>query len=109
MEKIYQDLQFLVEKVNSKFNLSKKENKKETNKMVLVTEINFSNPEEYLEKTGRRFRITKEQKARGLTREQAFDEFLVTLKEKLNSIPVSEAPTTDTTTVETPVVEAGQQ
>jgi len=108
MEKIYQDLQFLVEKVNSKFNLSKKENKKETNKMVLVTEINFSNPEEYLEKTGRRFRITKEQKARGLTREQAFDEFLVTLKEKLNSIPVSEAPTTETP-VETPVVEAGQQ
>tara|TARA_R100000458_G_C8252259_1_gene228965 strand:+ start:1080 stop:1295 length:216 start_codon:yes stop_codon:yes gene_type:complete len=32
--------------------------------------------EEYKEKTGKRFRMTKEQKSRGLSREEAFKEFL---------------------------------
>ena len=34
------------------------------------------NPESYKEKTGKRFRMTKDQKTRGLSREQAFKEFI---------------------------------
>ena len=40
---------------------------------------------EYKQKTGKRFRMTKEQKQRGLSREEAFEEFLDKLDEELNS------------------------
>ena len=36
----------------------------------------FANPDEYRKATGRRFRMTREQKARGITRQEAFAEFL---------------------------------
>ena len=35
----------------------------------------YSSIQDYTEKTGKRFRMTKDQKARNLSREQAFDEF----------------------------------
>jgi len=36
--------------------------------------LKYSNIEEYTEQTGKRFRMTKDQKERGLTREEAFTE-----------------------------------
>ena len=36
----------------------------------------FESIEHYTQSTGKRFRITKEQKARGISREEAFQEFL---------------------------------
>jgi len=36
----------------------------------------FSDPEDYRERTGKRFRMTKDQKDRELSREEAFSEFL---------------------------------
>lgn len=35
-----------------------------------------STPEEYKVATGKRFRMTKEQKSRGLTRQEAFNEYV---------------------------------
>lgn len=40
------------------------------------TYLEYESPEDYREKTGKRFRMTKDQKARGLLREEAFEEFL---------------------------------
>lgn len=37
-------------------------------------ELFYESIEEYTTKTGKRFRMNKEQKERGLTREEAFDE-----------------------------------
>tara|TARA_R110000868_G_scaffold13711_1_gene63538 strand:- start:12738 stop:12950 length:213 start_codon:yes stop_codon:yes gene_type:complete len=36
----------------------------------------YQNIKQYTELTGKRFRMTKEQKTRNLTRDQAFDEFV---------------------------------
>tara|TARA_R110002051_G_scaffold309096_1_gene381509 strand:- start:748 stop:969 length:222 start_codon:yes stop_codon:yes gene_type:complete len=36
----------------------------------------YSTPEMYKEKTGKRFRMTKEQKTRGMSRKEAFEEFI---------------------------------
>mgnify|MGYP003127611816 CR=1 FL=1 len=36
----------------------------------------YESIEEYTEKTGKRFRMTKDQKLRGLTRDAAFKEFI---------------------------------
>lgn len=36
----------------------------------------FLNPEDYSNKTGKRFRMTKAQKESGVTREQAFQQFM---------------------------------
>lgn len=44
-------------------------------------EIIYENIEDYTSKTGKRFRLTKDQKERGLTREEAFSE-LFPSKEK---------------------------
>jgi len=38
--------------------------------------------DDYKKKTGKRFRITRQQKEAGLTREQAFKEYMETLMEK---------------------------
>jgi len=38
--------------------------------------------DEYKSRTGKRFRMTKEQKSRGLSRDEAFTEFVNTKKEK---------------------------
>lgn len=42
----------------------------------------FLNPDDYRAKTGKRFRMTPDQKARGITREEAFQEFLHKMLEK---------------------------
>jgi len=42
----------------------------------------FLDPTDYKAKTGRRFRMSPEQISRGLTREQAFQEFVQKLMEK---------------------------
>jgi len=39
----------------------------------------YSDPSEYTERTGKRFRMTKEQKERGLSRDDAFQEFVAGL------------------------------
>ena len=39
-------------------------------------EAEYDSPEDYKNKTGKRFRMTKDQKGRGLTRDEAFKEFL---------------------------------
>lgn len=36
----------------------------------------FLSPEDYTKKTGKRFRMTKAQKESGITREQAFQQFM---------------------------------
>jgi hypothetical protein len=36
----------------------------------------FLSPEDYTKKTGKRFRMTKNQKESGITREQAFQQFM---------------------------------
>lgn len=41
----------------------------------VAVEGQYANPEEYLRATGKRFRMTKEQKTRGISREEAFAEF----------------------------------
>lgn len=38
--------------------------------------VKYASPEEYKRATGKRFRMTKEQKARGISREEAFREFM---------------------------------
>lgn len=43
----------------------------------------YSNPTEYRQITGKRFRIKPAQKEAGLTREQAFEEFLVEKRNEL--------------------------
>jgi len=43
----------------------------------------FLNPEDYKAKTGKRFRMSPDQKNRGITREQAFQEFVQKLMEKV--------------------------
>jgi len=49
------------------------------NDMDVVSEATtYESPEDYKEKTGKRFRMTKEQKQRGLDRDSAFLEFLKT-------------------------------
>ena len=40
-------------------------------------EVIYENIEDYTEKTGKRFRMTKEQKRRGLTREESFKELFL--------------------------------
>jgi len=40
-----------------------------------VNQTQFESIEAYTQATGKRFRMTKEQKARNITREQAFTEF----------------------------------
>jgi len=40
----------------------------------------YATPEEYLRGTGKRFRITQDQKARGITRAEAFAEFMQSYK-----------------------------
>lgn len=42
----------------------------------------FLDIEDYTAKTGKRFRITRSQKEKGLTREQAFQEFMEDLMRK---------------------------
>jgi len=42
----------------------------------------FLNIEDYKKKTGKRFRMTKAQRESGLTREQAFQEFMENMVEK---------------------------
>jgi len=42
----------------------------------------FLDIDDYKKKTGKRFRITRQQKEAGLTREQAFKEYMETLMEK---------------------------
>lgn len=39
-------------------------------------EAEYDSPEDYKNKTGKRFRMTKDQKGRGLNRDEAFKEFL---------------------------------
>jgi hypothetical protein len=39
--------------------------------------VQYESIDEYKQRTGKRFRMLKEQKERGLTREQAFAEFIV--------------------------------
>ena len=43
---------------------------------VKKKEIPLANIEAYKEATGKRFRMTKDQKSRGLSRDQAFKEFI---------------------------------
>lgn len=42
----------------------------------------FLNVEDYIRKTGKRFRMTKSQKDSGMTREQAFREFMENMMDK---------------------------
>jgi hypothetical protein len=42
----------------------------------------YLDPEDYLKKTGKRFRMTRAQKESGISREQAFKEFLENLAAK---------------------------
>jgi hypothetical protein len=42
----------------------------------------YASKDEYKQRTGRRFRMTKVQKDKGLTTEQAFSEFQLTLSKK---------------------------
>ncbi len=42
----------------------------------------FLSPEDYKTKTGKRFRMTREQKQSGITREQAFQQFMESLAAK---------------------------
>jgi hypothetical protein len=42
----------------------------------------FLSPEDYTKKTGKRFRMTKAQKEAGISREQAFQEFMESLINK---------------------------
>ena len=43
----------------------------------------YADPAEYSERTGKRFRMTKDQKDRGLNREDAFLEFVVSLDQEV--------------------------
>lgn len=43
----------------------------------------FLNAEDYKTKTGHRFRMTREQKNSGLTREQAFEQFMQKMVDKV--------------------------
>ena len=42
----------------------------------------FLSPDDYRARTGKRFRMTKEQKERGLSRDEAFREFALTLDQE---------------------------
>ena len=78
----------LVQKIDSAFNKHFKEKKMENNQSQTSfnpTQNSDNSPkyltiEEYSKATGKRFRMTKEQMQRNLSREEAFAEFIKTLK-----------------------------
>ena len=49
------------------------------NQMAETKVCKYNSIEEYTKQTGKRFRVTKEQKQRGISREEAFKEFVGTL------------------------------
>lgn len=55
-----------------------KGNLSEVLKGEVVQSGQYVTPEEYLRGTGKRFRMTREQKTRGITRAEAFAEFMKT-------------------------------
>lgn len=56
--------------------MDNQENVQNDNVVSDDTQMKYKTPEEYKQATGRRFRMTKNQKNRGLTRQQAFVEFM---------------------------------
>ena len=75
----------LVSIIDAAFQNSKKEKyqmqqtPQTQNQMVENKVCKYSSIEDYTQQTGKRFRVTKEQKQRGISREEAFKEFVGTL------------------------------
>jgi hypothetical protein len=70
---------------------SSKENKMNTQSQPEVKPFDeliplYESIEDYTEKTGKRFRMTKDQKQRNLSREEAFSEFTQIEKETLGEL-----------------------
>ena len=75
MEKNFKVIQDLIDRAFKRFWLGDKDNASSMKDMDLI----YESIEDYTSKTGKRFRMTKEQKSRGLSRDEAFVEFLRTL------------------------------
>jgi len=75
MEKSFGVIQELIDKAFNRF-WSRDEDNIPSGKKVATL---YESIEDYTTKTGKRFRMTKDQKVRGLSRESAFAEFLTTI------------------------------
>jgi len=75
MERSFKIIQDLIDKAFGTF----WDKDKPSSSPTQVSESLYESIEEYTSQTGKRFRMTKEQKSRGLSRSEAFSEFVETL------------------------------
>ena len=75
MEKSFKVIQDLIDRAFSRFWSGDADN---MSAMKMVPRL-YESIDQYTKVTGKRFRMTKEQKSRGLSRDEAFSEFVKTL------------------------------